>query len=240
MNEVKRLVRRFSDLRKSGETPWTVALKALDKLSVYGSFPYQKRRLSQRHYDYQGRNIPFFVHHYNATWRNERCLEIALAFDFLSRTKPQSWLELGNVMRYYSSIEHDVIDKYEKGDAIWNLDFVGFQPPKAYDAFVSISTVEHIGWDESVRDPRKILEALTNIKNMVQNKEHVFLTAPLGYNDYLDDLVRNKEFCFQKETFYVRVNRQNDWQQCSRDEALRHPYGKKFQAANALWVGEGL
>lgn len=240
LKEVRRLAQRYSDLKRSGETPWTVTAKALDKLSVYGTYPLHKRRLQNRFYNYRGSKVPFFVHHYNATWRNERCLEIALAFDFLRRTQPSSWLELGNVMRYYTPEAHDVIDKYEKGDCILNEDFVGFQPQRTYDAFVTISTVEHIGWDEQVRDPLKVLAALNNMEKMVQNKEKVFFTAPLGYNDFLDGIVKRREFQFKHEAFFVRVNRDNDWKQCSREEALQYPYGKKFLAANALWVGEGL
>lgn len=163
LEEAKRLAWRYTDLRRSGKTPWTLITRAFDKLFVYGMYPIHKIRLRNRFHEYRDRKVPFFVHHYNATWRNERCLEIALALDFLRRTQPSSWLELGNVLRYYTVETHDVIDKYEKGDLIINEDFVGFQPRCRYDVFISISTFEHIGWDEPKRDPDKVLAALKNI-----------------------------------------------------------------------------
>ena len=51
-------------------------------------------------------------------------------------------------MLHYFPADHEIVDKYEKGDGIVNEDIVNFRPGKKYDLIVSISTLEHISWNE--------------------------------------------------------------------------------------------
>ena len=57
---------------------------------------------------------------------------------------------------------------------------VDFKPAQKYDLIVSVSTLEHVGWDEEVKDPLKIIRALENLKNncLTQDGE-IVATIPL-------------------------------------------------------------
>lgn len=114
IGDVQRLYKRFSDLRKQQSDPVELTQKASDKLFVYSSYPFVKRSVQGRCFTFHGRQIPYYIHHCNATWRNERAVEIALALDFLERNPVDNWLELGGVMPYYLDDSHVVIDKYEE------------------------------------------------------------------------------------------------------------------------------
>ena len=55
----------------------------------------------------------------------------------------------------YYKFEHDIVDKYEKKKGIINQDIVDYKPDKKYDLIISISTLEHVGWDETPRENYK-------------------------------------------------------------------------------------
>src|SRR5262245_21627467 len=55
------------------------------------------------------KTLPYFRHRYNMTWRNERCIEIPIAQEFLNRHKGKRVLEIGNVLSHYLPISHDVL-----------------------------------------------------------------------------------------------------------------------------------
>ena len=99
--------------------------------------------------------ITYLVHNYNRTWLNERAVEVPIIFHVIARWPGRRMLELGNVLSHYGSVAHDVLDKYEVGEHVINQDVVEYQPSARYDMIVSISTLEHVGWDEQPRDPQK-------------------------------------------------------------------------------------
>ncbi|MBP6217352.1 MAG: hypothetical protein KA436_02055 [Oligoflexales bacterium] len=237
--EVQRLRKRWKALSQQGDRT-SLTHKVIDKLAVYAQFPFRQRQFEGRCFSFAGKSLPYVIHHYNATWRNERCVELAVALDFLKECKNRKVLELGNVLAYYGDVSHDVVDKYEEAEGIFNIDFVKFNPQKPYDAFLSISTLEHIGWDEPKRDPTKISKALSKIKDLVTHKDQVLVSFPLGYNDHLDQLVQDEGLPFQTSYYYIRISESNEWSQVSKGEALSKKYGSKFEGANSLYFGMGL
>ena len=106
----------------------------------------------------QGRPYRYFYHPYNTTWKNERAVEIPIILDKIQFYHYQGGriLEVGNVLSNYVHFQHDIIDKYDKSEGVINQDVVDFQPAEnendKYDLIVSISTIEHVGWDETPRD----------------------------------------------------------------------------------------
>jgi hypothetical protein len=80
---------------------------------------------------------------------------------------------VGNVLSHYFSVNHDVVDKYEKAEGVINRDIIDFHPSKEYDLIISISTLEHVGWDEDIsdhkilHDPSKILRAIENLRGLL-------------------------------------------------------------------------
>ncbi|GAH93498.1 unnamed protein product, partial [marine sediment metagenome] len=132
----------------------------------------------------------YFYHRYNSTWGNERAIEVPVVWDIVKKYKGKHILEVGNVLSHYFPTQHTILDKYEKASGVINLDVVDFQPAEKYDLIVSISTLEHVGWDEKPREPRKILRALENLKRCSALGGQIVVTLPLGYNREIDKLLR--------------------------------------------------
>lgn len=242
--EQQRLRRRYHELRTR---PWSELLqRGADKLWVYASTPVVAARRGSATFECLGETYRYFTHPYNATWRNERAVEIPIALQFLRDNRGQRVLEVGNVLSYYTSeidtwtADYHVVDKYERSPGVQNADFVSLMPSEPYDALISISTFEHIGWDETPRDPAKVVHALSHLARVVRNRERVLLTFPLGYHPQLDALAGSEGLGFCQSSALVRVNRQNDWREVSVREALPRRYGERYAGANALFVGRGL
>lgn len=240
-SEWKRLGQRFERLRLE-ESLLGLGQKSLDKLSVFGQVGFRKLEFANRRFSFQGQELPYFIHSYNATWRNERCIEISLARHFLALWQAERVLELGNVMSYYEDHRHTVIDKYEPSPGILNQDFLDYAPEKLFDGFLAISTFEHIGWDESPRSGEKLAQCFDKIAQLVHNKKQVLVTCPLGYNDYLDDLARSGQLPFETIVLLVRTSKNQVWRTSTLDEALakEYAYGKKYYGASSLLVGLGV
>lgn len=74
-------------------------------------------------------------------------------------------LEVGDVLSHYFPIHHDVVDKYQVAPGVINQDIAEFIPPERYDLILSISTPEDVGWDETPREPDKLLRAIEHLRN---------------------------------------------------------------------------
>jgi hypothetical protein len=238
-SEFQRLVQRFTELKNTASVT-EIAQRSLNKIAVFSAYPFMKLALAKKQFTVFGKALPMFIHHYNATWRNERAVEIAAALAFLGEHQNKRLLEVGNVLSYYTQTSHIVIDKYEKSPEVLNTDFLTYRPEQPFDGLISISTFEHIGWDEQPKEPEKIKRAFARISDLVKNPDLVFVTVPVGYNDYLDQLIRDDLLPFKNQEFLVRLNRENDWRASSRNDALEHKYNRKFPAANALLIAQGL
>src|ERR1700735_3325460 len=107
------------------------------------------RRLG-RTFEFDGRRFSYFVAAYNKTWENERTVELPIGVDALERHADGRILEVGNVLKHYVNSPHDVVDKYEQSTRTFQMDVLDFEPAQLYDLIVSLSTFEHIGFDEEV------------------------------------------------------------------------------------------
>jgi len=123
---------------------------------------------------------------YHITRRNERIVEAPIALSELARHQGQEILEVGNVLHHYIKVNHDVLDKYEKRKCVINEDIVDFRPNKRYGLIISVSTIEHVGWDEDPREPRKALRAIDNLMNLLAPSGDLVMTIPVGLNPELE------------------------------------------------------
>ncbi len=128
------------------------------------------------------------------SWRltAERRVEIPFALEFLrSNVKPDtSLLEVGNVLSQYTSMAHVTVDKYDRQSGIHCQDVVDFAPEQRFDVAISISTLEHVGFDEDVVDLEKFERAFWHIMDRCLNEGGWFLlTVPLGYHPEVDRAV---------------------------------------------------
>jgi len=191
---------------------------------------------SSRKFEFNGKKISYFYYPYNATWRNERSIEIPIAFNFIKNYDSKNILELGNVLSHYVSVEHDILDKYEKAHGVTNEDVVDFKTSKKYDLIISISTIEHIGWDEEIKDPLKVLKALENLKKHLNKGGKIIATFSIGYNLNIDKLLKqNKLF---DETFYMkRISKDNQWKQTVNEDLDKIKFGSPFPFGNVVVIG---
>lgn len=190
----------------------------------------------------------YLYNDYNMTWGNERTVEVPIIWRAVNLESHENVLEVGNVLSHYFHVHHLVIDKYEKMAGLINEDIVDFNPQRKFKLIVSISTLEHVGWDERPREVRKPLRAIRRMRSLCQPGGRIYFTVPIGSNPYIDELIGNG---FQGELssmrFLRRINFENEWVESNRDYAQKLHYGefsyssKKFPPfpyANAIMVGE--
>lgn len=178
-----------------------------------------------------GKRFRYFTHKYNAV-ETERTVEIPWVLSLMDFR--ENILEVGNVLSHYVKFPHTVVDKYEKSPGIVNEDAENFVTDAKYDCIVSISTLEHIGYDEEVKDSSKILRTITNLKGMIKEGGKMIITVPLVYNPYIDDMIKSNSQNFSKVVFLERISNWNLWKQCTIDKAMKLKYGSKYPFANSV------
>lgn len=148
-------------------------------------------------------------------------------------------LEVGNVLAHYGLVrERSIVDKYEREGAVLNVDVCDFNPSDRFDAIVSISTLEHVGWDEHPRDPPKVDRAMLHLQSLLAPGGAMLITCPLGANAYLDRQIRSASYAARSVTFMSKGRR--GWHQVSAVEAFR---GVRLKSAfnrgsNRVWIAE--
>jgi SAM-dependent methyltransferase len=186
---------------------------------------------------FREKSYRYFWHRYNATWRNERAIEIPIARGFLAGIPAEKVLEIGNVLSHYGTVSHEVVDKYEKAEGIRNEDVCDFKSDKKYDLILSISTLEHVGWDEVPKDDTKIQKAFENLRGLLAPEGKLVVTIPLGYNPFLDRLINEGKISFAERVHLKREPRRNQWNEVSADEVQHPHYDRQTYTAHELLVG---
>jgi hypothetical protein len=172
------------------------------------------------------------------TWYNERAIEIPIVMEMVRKYQCTNILEIGNVLSNHVGFEHDILDKYEIAKGIVNEDVVDFRPEKRYDLIVSISTLEHVGWDEKPRDNMKIPRAIENMKTLITSRGGmIIITIPLGYNSALDKLLKYGIIRFSKQYHLVRISKGNEWKEASWEDVQVAKYNTPLPFANGLLIG---
>lgn len=193
---------------------------------VRGSFPWG------------GERVRYFTHPYHYTWLNERSVEVALAERVLAGHPGAAVLEIGNVTRHYLPVDHAVVDKYEHGAGVSNLDVVDLAEEQEYDVILAISTLEHVGLDEDVLDPAKPARAIEALKRALKPGGLLWMTVPVGYNPDLDRGLRDGDFGFTRMDALLRRPRRNLWRQVPLEEVWSTPYDRFLYTAHGLVVAE--
>lgn len=208
-----------------------------DLASAYVTYPFLARKRGQRTFTVGDRSYHYATDHYNRAWRNERAVELALGRGFIDEHDGQRLLEVGNVLHHYGASEHDVLDKYEDAPNVINDDIVDFAPDTPYKAVLSISTLEHVGWDERPREPDKTLRAYHALRAMLAPDGAMLLTCPIGQNSYLDDYIQHEALDFPERHYLQRVSRGNEWREVDLSAVRGAKYHRPYRNANALFVG---
>jgi len=193
-------------------------------------------------FELEGVAYPYLFHHYNATWRNERTVEVPIAAAALSRHARGKVLEVGNVLANYVPAhalpaDRTVIDKYEQAPGVSNVDVVEHEPAAPYELIVSLSTIEHVGQDEEPCEPGKALRALELMHSWLAPGGELLVTVPLGHNPALDEALLGEDPPFARLGFMRRLDARNVWAQASGEEVRGARYGSPFPFGNAIAVG---
>jgi hypothetical protein len=196
-------------------------------------------RLFPRTFEFRSRAYPYFSHPYNFTWSNERAVEVPVVWEAVRECAGRV-LEVGNVLSHYFRVGHEIVDKYERSRRVRNLDVLEIGDdgtgPK-YDLIVSISTLEHVGWDEQPRDPGKVIQAVRHLAGQLNPGGRLLATLPLGYNPSLDAFLAQGALPFTR-TSYLRRRSTFSWEEASWDEVAACRYGDPWPAASGLAIGE--
>jgi hypothetical protein len=209
--------------------------------------------------------------------RAERAVEIPIAFDFLARQpRGGSILEVGNVLQYYENALSDhlgirarhIVDKFEVGQCIENIDILDLRPEKPYQTIVSVSTVEHVGQasapsgqfgeQNGSTDLEAPLKAIVKMYDLLAPAGHALVTVPFGKltdggwyiqfsAEYLDLLVT--KYAIPREALSVRFlkclsregnwnNPYQSWQETTADELSDVRYDTIRGGARAIAVIE--
>jgi SAM-dependent methyltransferase len=195
--------------------------------------------LARRSFEFDGRRLDCFYHGYNMTWAGERTVEIPIAKTYLDRFAGKPVLEVGNVMSHYFPAQYDIVDKFEKAPGIINEDILDYHPSKRYDLILSVSTFEHIGFDDDSTEPSrvKILAAIAACRALLAEGGILVLTLPIGYNPDLDDLISTGDLRTSRE-LYLRRTGPQQWEPAAKADALQCRFKTPYPYANGLLVAE--
>ncbi len=141
------------------------------------------------------------------------------------------------MLSHYFPIYHKVVDKYEKAESVVNEDIVQMPLTKKYDLIVSISTLEHVGWDEELKDSQKTIRAVSRLRSLLNPKGRIVVTIPIGYNPHLDALLRSNRIGFDKILCLKRVSEDNRWVETTWKDIENSKFNSPFPFANGLVVG---
>lgn len=191
---------------------------------------------SRRTFLVGGRRYRYLVRRYNSTWRSERVVEVPVVWDLVEQARGARVLEVGNVLRHYFPVAHHCVDKYERAPGVLNVDVVDYKADP-YDLIVSISTLEHVGWDEDPREPGKVLRAIQNLRSLIAPGGRLVVTLPIAFNPYVDESLKEGRIAFDRHLCLRRVSRDNRWEETAWDQAMAARFDTPFRRINAVVIG---
>ena len=168
--------------------------------------------------------VPEFHHRYHYTWMNERAVELALARQVVEGVDAADLLEVGNVLAHYVRDGHTVVDLYEHAPGVINADVVDTGLDRRFPLIVSISTLEHVGFDEDVVDPDKPARAVEHLRGLLAPGGRLWATIPVGYNAVDGRRVREGALGFDRVRALRRdlappgLAPRSSWTRCGRAE----------------------
>jgi hypothetical protein len=193
------------------------------------------RRGEGETFAFQGRTYRCLAHRHNHTWLNERAVEVPLAREVVDRHEGERVLEVGNVLAHYGCGGHDVLDRYEPAPGVINADVLEWTPDRPYGLIVSVSTLEHVGWDEEPRDPEQAVAAVRRLTGLLVSGGVLTATIPAGYHPALDEAILAGRAGFD-QVRALRRDRPGRWREVA-PEALRGlPYDRLLYEASGLFV----
>jgi hypothetical protein len=193
---------------------------------------------ARRSFELAGREYRYYFGRYNTTWHHERAVEVPVVWDIVRQFEAERVLEVGNVLPHYFKTGHTVVDKDEADPRVVNSDIVEFQTVRRFDLIVTISTLEHVGFDYSETvQPEKIIDAIDHLRGLLSPEGRLLITLPMGYNPYLDELLRDGTIRFDRVLAMQRISADNQWRETSWEGIAHDRYNDPYRGANGLVIG---
>ncbi|MBT7903317.1 hypothetical protein HN587_05625 [Candidatus Woesearchaeota archaeon] len=230
----KSILTRINEVIREKGFFYVMHYTALGSLNII-KYVLSKLLKKNKFFIFQNKKYRYFIH--SLTWNGERVVELPIIINFLNKYKNKKILEVGNVLSTYIHTKHDILDKYEKYTNVINEDVLTFKSNKKYDLIISISTLEHVGWDEKPKDTQKTFLAINNLKKQLSNNGTLIVTLPLGYHPLIDRKIKNKEKIFSKCFFLKRVSKNNNWKEIDLKNLKYIKYNSKYPYANEIIIG---
>ena len=186
---------------------------------------------------FQGLQYGYLDRWHGWTWLNERSVEVPLGAAAIERGGGEV-LEVGNVLGHYLTVSHRVVDKYEESPGVENADLFEIDEPDSFDLVVSLSTLEHVGWDEPVRDPERAIAAVEHLKALVAPGGLLFVTVPVGYHPRLDRAAVTGELGFSSVSALSRGSLVGPWVEADPRAVIDSAYDELLYCASAVLVCE--
>jgi SAM-dependent methyltransferase len=203
--------RALATIRSEGFAPF--AHRATRWLAQYAAgVPVSVFRVS-RTFEYGGASYAYLAHRHNYTWLNERAVEVPIVRAAVAAVGDARVLEVGNVLAHYGDIGHLVLDRYERAPGVINTDVLEFESEEGFDLIVSISTLEHVGWDERPRDPDAAERAFAHLTRLLAAGGSLVVTFPVGYNPHLDSAIREERLVLSELRALRRDDARNTWRE---------------------------
>jgi SAM-dependent methyltransferase len=187
-------------------------------------------------FSFAGTSYEYLAHRYHYTWTNERAVEVPIVRAALAGVGDGRVLEVGNVLGHYGSVSHAVLDRYERAPGVINADVLEFQDADGFDLIVSISTLEHVGWDERPRDPGAAERAFAHLTGLLSPGGNLLVTFPVGHNPHLDEAIRSGHIRLSELRALRREDRRNIWREVEPDEVWGAPYDSLLCTAHGIVV----
>jgi hypothetical protein len=159
----------------------------------------------------------YYDHPHNTTIKNERCIELLLAFRFLEEF--DNVIEIGAVTPYYETPAHTVVDPVDKKGTVkkfsQDIDYKGKN-------ILCISTVEHMGRGDYGLGKDEEL-ASRELLRMYNDSLNCLITFPVGYNRSLDYFIPSN---IDNYFFYCRASYSNLWFKTTDPNCFKLEYNK--------------
>jgi hypothetical protein len=183
-----------------------------------------------------GRRYRYLFHRHKLTWLTERAVEVPVIQALVDRHPPERVLEIGNVLSHYRPQRHAVVDKYEHARGVLNRDVLDLGGMGPFDLIVAISTLEHVGWDESPRDPAKAARAVAVLRSLLSPRGQLVVTVPVGYNAAFDAALRAGDVALNRAWAIRRVSGTR-WREVAPAEVWSAPYDFLLYRARGVLFG---
>jgi SAM-dependent methyltransferase len=204
---------------------WSLRYAAGIPLSLAGS---------RREFELGGERFRYLAHRHKHSWLGERAVEVPVVAAAVARARDARVLEVGNVLSHYTAVSHEIVDKYERAPGVRNVDVMDLRTQTPYDLIVSISTLEHVGVDDTPRDPARAIAAVAHLRALLAPGARLLATVPVGYNRELGRAIAEGSSGFDEVRALVRVGRGLDWRERDVSDALALSYDRLLYRASAV------